>query len=65
MFGFPRFCMEEIFVQILEFVDRETNVCRNRSMVLRGTKILPGSFWPYFRRYRDDNFVDRAMKHRK
>ena len=24
--GFPWFCMEEISVQILEFVDRETNI---------------------------------------
>ena len=52
--------MEEIFVQIPKLVDRETNVRGNCSMVLRGNKILLGSFWPYFRRYRDDNFVDRA-----
>ena len=63
--GFPWFCVEEISVQIPEFVDRETNIRRNRSTVFRGTKILPGSFWPNFCRYRDDHFVDRAMKRRK
>ena len=34
--GVPWFCVEEIYVQILEFVDRETNVRRNCSTVLRG-----------------------------
>ena len=62
VFGFPRFCVEEISVQIPEFVDRETNVRQNYSTILRGNKILPSSFWSYFRRYRDDNFVDRATK---
>ena len=63
--GFPWFCVEEISVQIPEFVDRETNVRRTCSMVLRGNKILPSIFWPYFCRYRDENFVDRAIKRRK
>ena len=63
--GFPWFCVEEISVQIPEFVDRETNVHQNCSIVFRGTKILPSSFGPYFPHYRDDNCVDRAMKHRK
>ena len=63
--GFPQFCVEEIFVQIVEFIDRESNVRRNCSMILRGNKIFPSNFWPYVFRYRDDNFVDRAMKHRK
>ena len=35
--GVPWFCVEEIYVQILEFVDRETNVRRKCSMVLRGS----------------------------
>ena len=34
--GFPWFCMEEISVQIPEFVDRETNIRRNLSTVLPG-----------------------------
>ena len=63
--GFPWFCVEEISVQIPEFVDRETNVHRKCSMVLRGNKFFPSIFWPYFYRYRDDNFVDRATKRRK
>ena len=42
--GFPRFCMEEISVQILEFVDRDANVRQNCSTVLRGTKNFPSSF---------------------
>ena len=63
--GFPWFCMEEIFVQIPEFVDRETIVRRKCSMVLRGNKIFPSSFWPYLCRYRDDTFVNRETKHIK
>ena len=63
--GVPWFCMEEIYVQIIEFVDRETNVRRKCSMVLRGSKILSSSFWTYFHRYRDKCFVDRATKSRK
>jgi len=63
--GFLQFCVEEIFAQILEFVDRETIVCRNCSMVWRGNKIFPSSFWSYFRRYRDECFVDRVTKRRK
>ena len=63
--GFPWFCMEEISVQILEFVDRETNVRQKCSMVFCGNKNFPRSFSPYFRHYRDDSFVDRAMKSRK
>ena len=63
--GFPHFYIEEISFQILEFIDRETNVRRNYSMVLRGTKTFPSSFWPYFCRYRDESVVDRAMKRRK
>ena len=46
--GFPQFFMVEIYVQIPEFVDRETNVRRKCSMVLHGNKIFPSSFWPYF-----------------
>ena len=57
--------MEEISVQIPEFVDREKNIRRKCSTILRGNKILPSSFWPYFRRYREDNFVDRVMNARK
>ena len=53
--------MEEISIQIPEFVDRETKVHRKCSMGLHGNKILPNSFWPYVRRYRDDNIVDRVM----
>ena len=53
--------MEEISIQIPEFVDRETNVRRNYSMVLHGNKKFPSSFWPYFRHYRDNKFVDRVM----
>ena len=63
--GFPWFCMEEISVQILEFVYRETNVRRKCSMILHGNKKFPSSFWPYFRHYRDANFVDKATKRRK
>ena len=53
--------MEEISVQILEFGDRETNIRRMCSLILCGNKKLPSIFWPYFRRYRDDNFVDGVM----
>ena len=63
--SFPRFFMEETSVQIPEFVDREANVRQKCSSVLCGNKIFPSSFWPYFRRYRDDNFVDRVTKRRK
>ena len=63
--GFPRFYVEEISVQIPEFVDRETIVRQKCSMVLCGNKILPSSFWPYFRRYRDESVVNRAAKRRK
>ena len=57
---FPRFCMEEIYVQIPNFVDRETNIHQKCSTVFRGNKIFPSSFFPYFHRYRDDKFVDKA-----
>ena len=61
--------VEEISVQILEFIDRGAIVrqygCHVSSIVLRGNKIFPSSFWPSFRRYRDDCFVDRATKCRK
>ena len=63
--GFLRFCVEEISVQIPEFVDRETIVRRKCFIVLRGNKNFPSSFWPYFHRYRDDTFVDRETKRRK
>ena len=59
--GFPQFCMGEISVQIPEFVDRETNVHRKCSTFLHGSTIFHSIFWPYFRRYRDDKFVDRSM----
>ena len=52
--------MKEISIQIPEFVDRDTNVRRTCSTVLRGNKKFPSSFLPYSRRYRDDNFVDRV-----
>ena len=38
--GFPWFCVEEISFQIPKFVDRETNVRRKCSTVLRGKKKL-------------------------
>ena len=57
--------MEENSVQILDFIDRETNVRRKCSMFLRGNKIFPNSFWPYFCRLRDDTFVDIETKCRK
>ena len=52
--------MEVIFVQIPEFIDRETNVHRKCSTVLRGNKILASNFLPYFSRSKDEKFVDRA-----
>ena len=63
--GFPWFCVEEISVQIPEFVGRETNIHQKCSMVLRGNKIFPSIFWPFVRHYRDEFFVDRVTKRRK